>query len=145
MNMRIRTALLATAVGVAGFGSLSPALAAPKKPVTKEYTATAPVPDPANYALGNCDGSVPQSKFEETFKAPFTGKLAVRMDGFQGDWDLGLFQDGALAADSAQDVSEPVDTPESIEGFKLKKGEEVVIRSCNFSGGPTAHMKYTFK
>ena len=23
--------------------------------------------------------------------------------------------------------------------------EEVVIRSCNFSGGPTAHMKYTFK
>ena len=143
--MRIRTALLATAVGVACLGSLSPALAGPKKAVTKEYTASAPVPDPGNYALGNCDGSVPMSKYEETFKAPFTGRLEVWMDGFQGDWDLGLFQDGALAADSAQDVSQPIDTPEHIDGFKLKKGEEVVIRSCNFSGGPTAHMKYTFK
>ena len=34
---------------------------------------------------------------------------------------------------------------EHIEGFKLKKGEEVVIRSCNFSGGPTANLKYVFK
>jgi hypothetical protein len=67
------------------------------------------------------------------------------MNGFVGDWDLGLFEDGALAASSAQDVTADPQTPEHIEGYKLKKGETVVIRSCNFSGGPTAHMKYTFK
>jgi hypothetical protein len=145
--MRTRTALVAAAVLVAGVGSLSPALAAGKKPkpVVKEYTATAPVPDPANVGLGNCDGSVPQSKFEETFKAPYAGKLHVHMDGFQGDWDLGLFQDGTLSADSAQSTTDDPQRPEDIAGFKLKKGEEVVIRSCNFSGGPTAHMKYTFQ
>jgi hypothetical protein len=143
--MRIRTALVAATIVATGLGSLSPALAGGKKTVTKEYDATAPVPDPANLALGNCDGSVPQSKFEETFKAPFTGKLTVDMNGFTGDWDLGLFEDGSLAADSAQDATADPQTPEHIEGFKLKKGEEVVIRSCNFSGGPTAHMKYAFK
>jgi hypothetical protein len=143
--MRIRTALVAAVVVATGLGSLSPALAGGKKTITKEYDATAPVPDPANLALGNCDGSVPQSKFEQTFKAPFTGKLTVDMNGFTGDWDLGLFEDGVLAADSAQDATADPQTPEHIEGFKLKKGGEVVIRSCNFSGGPTAHMKYSFK
>ncbi|MCW2570885.1 MAG: hypothetical protein JWO88_943 [Frankiales bacterium] len=142
--MRARTALAAGLVLVACVGSLSPALAKGKT-VTKEYDASAPVPDPANYALGNCDGSVPMSKYEETFKAPFTGRLTVLMNGFQGDWDLGLFEDGALAADSAQAATDPIDTPEHVDGFKMKKGESVVIRSCNFSGGPTAHMKYTFK
>jgi hypothetical protein len=143
--MRIRTALVAATIVATGLGSLSPALAGGKKSVTKEYDATAPVPDPANLALGNCDGSVPQSKYEMTLKAPFAGKLTVDMNGFTGDWDLGLFQDGSLAADSAQDVTADPQSPEHIEGFKLKKGEEVVIRSCNFSGGPTAHMKYTLK
>jgi hypothetical protein len=143
--MRIRTALVAAAVVATGLGSVSPAVAGGKKVVTKEYDATAPVPDPANVGLGTCDASVPQSKFEQSFKAPFGGKLTVDMNGFVGDWDLGLFEDGALAASSAQDVTADPQTPEHIEGYKLKKGETVVIRSCNFSGGPTAHMKYTFK
>ena len=142
--MRTRTALVASLVLVAGVGSVTPAMAKGKT-VTKSYVATAATPGPSNVARGVCAGDVPGSYFDESFKAPFAGKLQVDQTGFVGDWDLGLFQDGALAAQSAQDVTADPQTPEHIEGFKLKKGEEVVIRSCNFSGGPTAHVKYTLK
>jgi hypothetical protein len=144
--MRTRTALVAGLVLAAGFGSLSPAMAKGKT-VTKSYTATAATPGPTNAATTVCEGKVPGSYFDETFKAPFTGKLQVDETGFQGDWDLGLFQDGTLAAQSAQDPTKQPDpqTPEHIDGFKLKKGEAVVIRSCNFTGGPTANVTYVFK
>lgn len=142
--MRTRTALAASLVLVAGVGSLSPALAGPKV-VSKTYTATAFPPGPTNVQLGVCNGDVPGSNFDETFKAPFKGKLTVDLSGFQGDWDMALVQDGANAAESAQDVSADPQTPEHIEGFKLKKGEEVTIRTCNFLGGPSANVKYVFK
>ena len=142
--MRTRTALAASLVLVAGFGSLSPALAGPKA-VTKSYTATAFPPSPTNVAQGVCNGDVPGSNYDVTFKAPFKGRLTVDQNGFQGDWDLALVQDGSNSAESAQSATDDPQTPEHIDGFKLKKGEEVIIRSCNFSGGPTANVKYTFK
>jgi hypothetical protein len=144
--MRTRTALAASLVLVAGVGSLSPAFAGGKT-VTKAYTATASSPGVTNFALGVCEGSVPGSNFDTTFKAPFAGRLTVDMTGFMGDWDMALVQDGANAAESAQDPTKQPDpmTPEHIDGFKLKKGEEVTIRNCNFSGGPTANVKYVFK
>lgn len=142
--MRTRTALVATLVLVGGAGSLSPALAGPK-PVTKSYTATAFPPSPTNVARGVCNGDVPGSNFDVTFKAPFKGKLTVDMNKFVGDWDMALVQDGANAAESAQQATDDPQTPERVEGFKMKKGEEVIIRSCNFSGGPTAEVTYVFK
>jgi hypothetical protein len=142
--MRTRTALVASLALVAGLGSLTPALAGPK-PVTKSYTATAFPPSPTNVQLGVCHGDVPGSNFDQAFKAPFKGRLTVDQFGFQGDWDLALVQDGSNSAESAQDATADPQTPEHIDGFKLKKGEEVTIRSCNFSGGPTANVKYTFK
>jgi hypothetical protein len=142
--MRTRTALAASLIVVAGVGSLSPALAGPKS-ITKSYTATAFPPGPTNVVQGVCHGDVPGSNFDMTFKAPFKGRLTVDQNGFQGDWDLALVQDGANSAESAQDATADPQTPEHIDGFKLKKGEEVVIRSCNFSGGPTANVKYVFK
>jgi hypothetical protein len=144
--MRTRTALVASLVLVAGVGSLSPALAGPK-PVSKSYTATAGTPggvaSQANSTI--CSDTVPGSTFDMTFKAPFKGRLTVDQTGFQGDWDLALVQDGGNSAESAQDLTADPQTPEHIDGFKLKKGEEVTIRSCNFAGGPTANLKYVFK
>jgi hypothetical protein len=144
--MRARTALVASLVLVAAAGSLSSATAAPKpKPITKSYTATAFPPSPTNVQLGVCNGDVPGSNFDTEFKAPFAGRLTVDMTGFQGDWDMALVQDGANAQESAQDIDAPIDTPEHIDGYKLKKGEAITIRNCNFLGGPTASVKYTFK
>ena len=141
--MRTRTALATSLVLVAGLGSLTPALAGPKS-VTKSYTATG-TPSPTNVALGVCNGDIPGSNYDETFKAPFKGRLTVDLTGFVGDWDMALVQDGSNSAESAQDATADPQTPEHIDGFKLKKGEEVTIRSCNFSGGPTANVKYVFK
>ena len=144
--MRARTALAASLVIVAGVGSLSPALAGPNA-ITKTYTASAGTPGGvASQAQSQiCSPTVPGSTFDVTFKAPFKGRLTVDQTGFQGDWDLALVQDGTNAAESAQDMTADPQTPEHIDGFKLKKGEEVTIRSCNFAGGPTASLKYTFK
>lgn len=145
--MRARTALAASLIVVAGVGSLGSAVSAkPKpKPIEKSYTASAFPPSPTNVQLGVCNGDVPGSNFDTVFKAPFAGRLTVDMTGFQGDWDMALVQDGANSAESAQDATADPQTPEHIDGYKLKKGEEVTIRNCNFLGGPTANVKYVFK
>jgi hypothetical protein len=144
--MRTRTALAASLVLVAGVGSLAPAFAGTKT-VTKSYTASAfPPGGVASQATSTiCSDAVPGSTFDATFKAPFKGRLTVDQTGFQGDWDLTLVQDGSNSAESAQDMTADPQTPEHIDGFKMKKGEEVTIRSCNFAGGPTASVKYSFK
>ena len=145
--MRTRTALTASLVLVAAAGSLTPALAGGKpKPIVKEYSATASTPGGAGSQATEtvCSDTVPGSTFDVEFKAPFTGRLSAKQDGFQGDWDFVLVQDGANAAESAQEVTDPINRPEEITGFKLKKGQTVTIRSCNFAGSPTAHVAYKF-
>lgn len=144
--MRARTCLLTATVLIAGVGSVTPAMAGGAKPITKEYTATAGTPGGAgSYAQSTtCSDTVSGSTYDVTFKAPVAGRLSAKQDKFQGDWDFAFYQDGTVAAESAQQPTEPLDRPEEITGFKLKKGASVTIRSCNFSGGPTAHVKYTF-
>lgn len=143
--MRTRTALAASLTVVLAAGSTVPALAAPaKKPVAKEYVATAFPPDPSHIALteGICNTTNPASQHNEPFTVPFAGTLKVDMKGFQGDWDLAVYAGGVLLASSAQGLTDPVDRPESIT-VKLKKvGQKLQIRACNFSGGPTANVKY---
>lgn len=149
--MRARTALALSLSSVVALGALSPAVAAPAKPkpkpVSKSYTATAMTPDPTPVAgepvsAGVCEPTLPTAKFSEPLKVPFAGTLKITMSGFQGDWDLGLFQGGRKLAESAQDVTEPVDRPETIVLKIRKPGTVLEIRSCNFTGGPTAAMTY---
>lgn len=143
--MRLRTAAVTAMVAVAAAGTLSPAVAGPKpKPVSKEYTATAPTPDPVNPLVdGNCQPSLPESFHEEPFVVPFPGKLVVDLTGFQGDWALGVFTpDGAELASHDQQVGEPLDAPSQVTLKLKKKGQKLVIRACNFAGGPTANVKY---
>ena len=145
--MRTRSALVISLSLVAAAGSLSPAIAGKPKPVTKEYTASANVPGGVGSQADSqiCSDTIAASVYDVTFKAPFKGRFSVKQDGFQGDWDLALVQDGANSAESAQDMtSTDISRPEEITGYKLKKGEEITVRSCNFAGGPTAHVKLTF-
>ncbi len=143
--MRLRTSLAVSLTAVLAAGSLAPAVAAPaKKPVSKEYVAAAFPPDPSHAAVtsGICNTTNPTSQHNEPFTVPFAGVLKIDMKGFQGDWDLALYSGGTLLASSAQGLTDPVDRPESIT-VKLKKvGQKLQIRACNFSGGPTANVKY---
>ena len=142
--MRTRTAVAASLTAVLAVGSLAPALAAPPKPVTKSYVATAFPPDPSHAAVttGICNTTNPVSQHNEPFTVPFAGTLVVDMTGFQGDWDLALYNGTALVASSAQDLTADPQSPEKMT-VKLKKaGQKLSIRACNFAGGPTANVKY---
>lgn len=142
--MRTRTLVAASAVVVLATGAVAPAVAAPPKPVSKSYTATAFPPDPSHIALteGICNTTNPASQHNEPFTVPFAGTLVVDMSGFLGDWDLALYNGRTLVASSAQQIEEPINKPEKMT-VKLKKaGQKLSIRACNFSGGPTANVKY---
>lgn len=142
----LTAALLATAVANA------PATAATRKPITKTYTVTAPMPDPTNYSptakYSVCEQTVPQSFQIEPFKAPAAGKLAVKLTGFTGDWDL-LITDAKkgseLGAGSASDIGNPATPASEAATVKVKKaGTTYNIIACNWAGGPTGTVTYTF-
>jgi hypothetical protein len=143
--MRTRTVLAASLAVTLAAGAFSPALAGPKpKPVSKSYTATAFPPDPSHTAIttGICNTTNPTSQHNEPFTVPFVGVLVVDLKGFQGDWDLALYNGSQLVAQSAQDLTADPQTPEKIT-IKLKKvGQKLSIRACNFAGGPTATVSY---
>ena len=137
-----RTAAL-TLVALAAASVAAPnALAAPK-PITKTYTATAPLPDPTNAAGGYsvCAQNVPQSFHVEEFKVPGPGSLKIELTEYQIDWDLLLMD--AKKSELAGSGSGGTGDPEVIS-VKLKKAQTVSIVACNWSGGPTATVKYTF-
>jgi hypothetical protein len=122
------------------------ALAAPKKPkpITKTYTATAPTPDPTNNVPGAysvCAQNVPGSFDTQTFKVPAAGLLHIELTDYQVDWDLLLMDSDK--SELAGSGSGGVNGPEVID-VKFKKPQTVSIVACNFSGGPTGKVSYTF-
>jgi hypothetical protein len=144
--MRLRTAAVTAMVAVAAAGTLAPAVAAPAKPkpVKKTYTATAATPDPVGPLANeqNCDPNLPGSFHEEPFTVPFAGTLKVDLSKFQGDWALAVFKGTTALADSDQSVGEPIDRPEAVTVKFKRAGDKIVIRACNFAGGPTGEVTY---
>lgn len=149
--MRTRTALVVSLAGVVAAGSLAPALAAPPKkkpaPIKQTWTATAPVPDPSPFAgqSGICETVLPMSAHEHAFTVPAAGTLVTELTGITGDWSMGVF-DASGASLGTSDQTDPVaaiNGPEKIT-LKFKKKTSVIVRSCNFAGGPTANGALTF-
>lgn len=149
-----RATVLTLASVVAVGGALSPltplAGAAPKKPapITKTYTATAPLPDPSNYAgaatgegYSVCAQNVPQSFHTEVFQVPAAGSLKVEVKDYQGDWDLLLLDADReeLATGGSSDLGVP-----EIAVVKFKRKTTMSIVACNWAGSPTATVTYTF-
>lgn len=138
-----RTSALVAAVLTGAVAAAPVALAAPPKPITKTYTATAPAPDPTNAAGGYtvCAQNVPGSFHVEEFKAPAAGTLKVELTEYQVDWDLLLMdgKDKEIASSGSGGVGGP-----EITQVKLKKPGVVKIVACNWSGGPTGTVSYTF-
>ena len=139
-----KTAALTLAVVALGAASMSPAIGAPKKTITKTYTATAPLPDPTNAAGGYtvCPQRVPESYQADEFKVPAAGSLHIELTGYQVDWDL-LLMDSDKSEIASSGSGGEMGGPEVIDA-KFKKADTVTIVACNFSGGPTGTVKYTF-
>ncbi|HVF21121.1 MAG TPA: hypothetical protein VNA14_12895 [Mycobacteriales bacterium] len=117
-----------------------------KKPITKTYTATAPAPDPSNFAPTSaysvCGQTVPGSFDVEEFTAPEAGTIKAELSGYVGEWDFLLTDDKGreLASSGILDVT---GAPEKIT-YKFKKPGTVHLIACNWAGGPTGTVKYTF-
>ena len=140
-----RTAALVVASLAVAAVAAPPAMAAPKKkPITKSYDVTAPMPDPSNYAgqgYSVCAQNVPGSFDKQTIQIPAAGTLAVELSGFQGDWDLLLedSDDSELASGGSSDLGAAETTD-----VRFKKAQKVSIVACNWAGTPNATVKYTF-
>jgi hypothetical protein len=141
-------------LAVAGAASLAtlaaPALGATRKPINKTYTATAATPDPSNQEAAArhsvCNMVVPGSWHEHVFKAPAAGTLKVMITDFVGDWDL-LIQDAKgrdTASAEAVDTGAPTKPDPDSTSMKIKAPGSYKVIACNWAGGPTATVKYTF-
>ena len=81
------------------------------------------------------------------FKPPANGQLSASMEGFDGDWDLYVFQgDVALMRSDQAQVPDGAPAEEKL-ALPLKKGKAVTIVACNWAGGPeaTVHYQFVFK
>ena len=144
--MKPIAAVVAGALIAAGVGALPSEAATKKKPkpIKKTYTATAPLPDPTNYAQQGysvCAQNVPGSFDQKEFKAPAAGSISVTVKDYTGDWDLLLedADDVELTASGSSDLGAPEQT-----FTKLKKGQVIHIVACNWAGTSTATVSYTF-
>jgi hypothetical protein len=138
--VKIRTAALTAAAGLALTGAFVPANAAAKE-VKESYEVGPLTPDPTPIALGEiCAPTLPSAIDSHPFKVPGPGTLKVDID-FVGDWALGMRDSkGARLAES--DGTTP-ETDESMQ-VKFKKATDVVIEACNFAGAPTATVDLVF-
>jgi hypothetical protein len=142
------TAAVTLAVVALGAASMSPAIGASKKTITKTYTATAAVPDPTNSAASDynvCPQRVPGSFQADEFKIPAAGTLQVEVSGYTGDWDALLMDsDKSEATSSGSGGYAPVAGGPEVMEMRFKKAQTVTIVACNWAGGPTANVKVTF-
>ena len=139
-----RTQLAALTLLLAAPLALPATAGAPAAPPQKgdvEYQD--PTPDPTgNTNSGNqnhCNGLLPMEP-PYIFNAPTTGKLAVKIDGFQGDWTLQIrdAKDKVIAGD---DVNPPATEATTV---KVKAKGQIKIQPCNIGFTPIAMIHWTF-
>lgn len=147
LTMRSARLLPVIALGSGVAVLVSPATAAPKKPITKSFSVSIPVPFPANQATSACETSTKgPSEHNEVVKVPAAGMLDIQVTEITGDWDMVVTNaKGQVIAEGAGVNSPNVDTGNTERAkVKVKKADTLTIQICNFAGGPTGKGKYTF-
>lgn len=144
--MSRRTLVPVAAMGVLAAALGLPADAAPP-PITKTYSVTA-LPFPQAQWGSPCQEKSPiPSDHEEEFSAPAAGTLKVVISGFQGDFDGAILDSkGKYLAASDNAAATPNTAPgvKETTTYKVKKAQDLVIRTCNFAATPQATVTYTF-
>jgi hypothetical protein len=127
-------------LGLLGVLAAAPAAAGKKK--KGSFSAENPVPHPLGDGCN--EGMDGVSKTTEAMKAPFNGLLTVTMENFQGDWDLFVTDaDGAALVSSVESQLTGAAATEEVS-IVLKKGYAFAIVPCNWVGGPSAEVAWTF-
>lgn len=135
--MRTRLVLAVAPLALVAVATL-PSSAAPK-PMSGSYTAAAATP-----GAPDCDGTAPGSLHSAPIKVPGAGRMTAELSGFLGDWDFYLRSNGSeLSASAGGDIGGAMDAKETVSA-KVKKAGTIDIVSCNWAGGPTGNVKWTF-
>lgn len=144
--MHKAVAILISAGLVAGLSAL-PATAGPRKKTVKEQwqVAAAPFPGADDHSDPSQECGVEGASYAvHAFTTPAKGTLDVRINGFEGEWDLYVTDAaGHLLGSSVEFMSD------SEERVVLRLGAKVKINiyACNFLGGPIANgeLKYVYR
>lgn len=142
------TAVLAATLAAPHAGAAKP------KPVSRTYTATAPTPDPTNYAspvlpagtavsndYETCAQRVPGSFHAERVRIPAAGRLVVELTGYTGDWDALLLDSNKRKVTFSG--STELNVRETMTAT-FRRATTVTIVVCNWAGGPEGTVRYTF-
>ncbi len=140
--MKIRHAAPLAALAVVAAGALAPASAAPGKTITKSYDM--------QQAPAACQPEGGELTYHrETFTATTKGTLTAKIEGFMGDWDLGLrnADDAEVAAGGGSSTGPDLVKvgPTEVLIYKITKPGKYTVTSCNYLGSPNAKGSYTFK
>lgn len=149
----MRKALSLSIAAVCAAGMLAVPASAGGKKIHESFTAqalplpkTAQVGDPVGIEETGCNAGVEGvHKVTHAFEAPFTGTLTAYMEGFTGDWDLFLIDaDEKEVAVSVNDQIQGMAAAEESVSLRLKKGQAIGIRPCNWLGEPQVEVQYDF-
>lgn len=144
--MRTRTALATGLAAALAVGSLTPALAGPKKaPIKLAWKAQA-TPDPTatdQTTKEHCVGVIPTSTHHYEFKVPAAGTLEVQLNNTL-DWAVAI-RDAAGDEVAGADGGSP--EVKEVVSVKFKKAQTISIDTCNFAGEPEISPTgvFTFK
>ncbi len=123
--------------------ALAPAANAGPRRMRGEFDAHAiPFPLDGSLVSGGCANGVEGiHKVSKTFTARFGGFLTARLDGFEGDWDLRLFDaDGEERASST--TFNPISYPYEELVTYVRRGEKLTLTACNWAGSTDARAEY---
>ena len=143
---------------VVAAGGLAPAVAGPAKPkpITAAYSLEllpapspllgAPLPEDSNSCTNDSlEGISTDTREIKTLGA---GVLAVKVTNFAGDWDI-TARDGAkvLGIGAGTTTADPSSVGTGLTEtltIKVRRATTIKLGVCNFAGGPTADVTYTF-
>ena len=111
--------------------------------LSETYDVFAPSAMPVHSSLRGCTiGTEDVHKDSHAFKVARAGVIQVQLSNYTGDWDLGIVDDEtqAILAYPAKTAFIRVETV----AVALRANQAITIVACNFSGGPTATVDYTF-
>jgi hypothetical protein len=151
--MRKTLAMVITAGLVLG-ALAGPGVAGPKKKKAKpkkiEDTVSltaAPFPNYSSHtgttSPGCTAGEEGVHKVTTALHVPGKGKLTADLSGFQGDWDLYVFNAAGQVLGRSENEQVPAGAPaEESVSVTLKKMTDLEIVGCNWAGTPEAELHY---
>ena len=142
----MRTRSLVVAAVLAASVAVPAAEANHRKPLSGSYDLTLPVPFPGESPSGSHCADAPDDLSRDTrpVTMPATGRFKVTLSEYLGDWIVELWDAKGQLVTYGAGLSTGDTTATMTYRKKSKKSETFTLAVCNYTGGPTGHVDWTF-